>query len=468
MSQTIVNEPLLRRAYDAAVEFLRRIPERHVGARATHDELIRALDVSLSLEGEDPARVFDALAAVGDRGTVGSTSPRYFGFVIGGSLPVSIAADWLTSAWDQNSGIYAVSPVAAVVEEIAQRWLLDLFGLPQQASVGFVTGCQMANFTCLAAARHAVLRNIGWNVEEQGLIGAPPVNLIVSAEAHVTIHTAMRMLGFGTKALRAVGTDDQGRMKANELDRALAGIEGPTIVCAQAGNVNTGSVDPLRKIAEAAQARGAWLHVDGAFGLWAAASQKHSAVVDGLDLADSWATDGHKWLNVPYDSGYAIVRDSAAHRAAMTVSASYLEQTSGIERDNFDWAPEFSRRARGIPTYAALRSLGRRGVADLVDRLCARARQFAGLLQRDPQVEILNDVVLNQVLVRFGRSDEITREVIAGVQREGTCWLAGTTWHGIAAMRISVSNWATSEEDVERSAAAILKVLRASSVAAKA
>jgi len=465
MTNRIMNESLLRRAADASIDFLRKMDERHVGARASREELLRALDVPLSEDGEDDARVFDALAAVGERGTIGSTGPRYFGFVIGGSLPVSVAADWLTTTWDQNSGIYAVSPVAAVVEEIAQRWLIDLFQLPKQASVGFVTGCQMANFTCLAAARHAVLRNAGWNVEEQGLLGAPAVNLIVSAEAHVTIHTAMRMLGFGTKRLRNVPTDEQGRMRADELERALSGLEGPTIVCAQAGNVNTGSVDPLRRIATAAHARGAWVHVDSAFGLWAAASQTRRDVVDGIDLADSWASDAHKWLNVPYDSGFAIVRDSAAHRASMTVSASYLEQTSGIERDNFDWAPEFSRRARGIPAYAALRSLGRRGVADLVDRLCARARQFAEILRREPRVEILNDVVLNQVLVRFGDSDELTRDVITGVQREGTCWLGGTTWQGKGAMRISVSNWATSEEDVKRSADAIVRVFREATVA---
>lgn len=464
MTNRIVNESLLRRAADASIDFLQKMDDRHVGARATRDELLRALDVPLSQDGEDASRVLDALVAVGERGTIGSTGPRYFGFVIGGSLPVSVAADWLTTAWDQNSGIYAVSPVAAVVEEIAQRWLLELLQLPKQASVGFVTGCQMANFTCLAAARHAVLRNAGWNVEELGLIGAPPVNLIISAEAHVTIHTAMRMLGFGTKRLRTVATDGQGRMKADDFERAVAGVEGPTIVCAQAGNVNTGAVDPLRRIATAAHARNAWLHVDSAFGLWAAASDTRREVVDGIDLADSWASDGHKWLNVPYDSGFAIVRDSAAHRASMTVTASYLEQTSGIERDNFDWAPEFSRRARGIPTYAALRALGRRGVADLVDRLCARARQFADILRREPRVVVLNDVVLNQVLVRFGDSDDLTNDVVAGVQREGTCWLGGTTWQGKRAMRISVSNWATSEEDVKRSADAILRVFRESAV----
>ena len=467
MTERFLNETLLRHATETAIEFLRNVPERHVGARATREELMRALDTPLSADGEDPTRVFDALAAVGDRGTIGSTSPRYFGFVIGGSLPVTVAADWLTTAWDQNSGIYAVSPVASVVEEVAQKWLLELFRLPKNASVGFVTGCQMANFTCLAAARHAVLRNVGWNVEEQGLTGAPPINLIVSAEAHVTIHTAMRMLGLGTKHLRAIPTDEQGRMKADELERALAAVQGPTIVCAQCGNVNTGAVDPLRRIATAAHARGAWMHVDSAFGLWAAASETRRNVVDGIDLADSWATDGHKWLNVPYDSGYAIVRDTAAHRASMTVSASYLQQTTGVERDNFDWAPEFSRRARGIPTYAALRALGRKGVADLVDRLCARARQFADILRREPRIQILNDVVLNQVLVRFADSDEVTKEVIAGVQREGTCWLGGTTWQGKGAMRISVSNWATGEKDVERSADAVLRVFRETTVAAR-
>jgi glutamate/tyrosine decarboxylase-like PLP-dependent enzyme len=467
MTNRILNESLLRRAADASVDFLQKMDERHVGARATRDELLRALDGTLTENGEEASRVLDALVAVGDRGTIGSTGPRYFGFVIGGSLPVSVAADWLTTTWDQNSGIYAVSPVASVVEEIAQRWLLELLHLPKQASIGFVTGCQMANFTCLAAARHAVLRNAGWNVEEQGLMGAPAVNLIISAEAHVTIHTAMRMLGFGTKRLRTIPTDGQGRMKADELERAVAGVEGPTIVCAQAGNVNTGAVDPLRRIATAAHARNAWVHVDSAFGLWAAASETRREVVDGIELADSWASDGHKWLNVPYDSGFAIVRDTAAHRASMTVSASYLEQTSGIERDNFDWAPEFSRRARGIPAYAALRTLGRRGVADLVDRLCARARQFADILRREPRVEILNDVVLNQVLVRFGDSDELTREVVSGVQREGTCWLGGTTWQGKGAMRISVSNWATTEQDVERSAEAVVRVFREATVAAR-
>ncbi len=457
MPYEILDEALLNRAYHHATTFLRELPERHVGARATREELLQILDRPLSDEGDDSIAVLDTLATAGEGGAIGSAGPRYFGFVIGGSVPVALAADWMTSAWDQNTGIYAVSPLAAVVEEVARRWLLELFALPSESGVGFVTGCQMANFTCLAAARHAVLRNVGWNVEEEGLTGAPRLNIVVNAEAHVTIHVALRMLGLGTRGVHHVATDEQGRMRADELQRVLAALEGPTIVCAQAGNVNTGSFDPLRAIGEITRRRGAWLHIDGAFGLWAAVSREKRSLLDGFDLADSWATDAHKWLNVPYDCGMAIVRDAVAHRASMTSTAAYLQQTQGVERDNFDWAPEFSRRARGITVYAAVRALGRKGIADIVDRSCARARQMARLLSRDKRARILTDVVLNQVLVRFGDDDELTRHVINRVQRDGTCWLGGTTWHNMAAMRISFSNWATSEEDVERSAAAILK-----------
>jgi glutamate/tyrosine decarboxylase-like PLP-dependent enzyme len=454
----ILDQPLLDRARDHAVAFLRDLPERHVGARATRDELLLALTAPLPDVGEDPRAVLDLLAGQAERGIVGSTGPRYFGFVIGGSIPVSLATEWLVTAWDQNPGIYATSPVSSVVEDVAREWLLEILDLPRQSSVGFVTGCQMANFTCLAAARHHVLREDGWNVEEGGLSGAPLVNLVISAEAHITIYSSMRMLGFGTSALRKVETDGQGRMRPDDLARVLAELDGPTIVCAQVGNVNTGSIDPIGEIAPIVHARGGWLHIDGAFGLWARACRDRRSLVEGVDLADSWATDAHKWLNVPYDSGLAIVRHSATHRASMTVTASYLEQTTGVERDAVDWVPEFSRRGRGFAVYAALRTLGRRGVDDLVDRCCARARQMAALLARDPRVEILNDVVLNQVLVRFGGDDEQTRAAVARIQREGTCWLGGTTWHDLAAMRISFSNWATDEEDVERSARAILAV----------
>jgi glutamate/tyrosine decarboxylase-like PLP-dependent enzyme len=453
----IYDDRLLDFAHRHAVEFLSALPERHVGARATRDELLAALSLPLSEGGEEPQAVLEALASQAERGAVGSAGPRYFGFVIGGSLPVTVGADWMTTTWDQNPGIFVTSPLSSVAEEVASRWILELLHLPQEGSVGFVTGCQMANYTCLAAARNAVLRKAGWNVEEDGLPGAPRVNVVVSAEAHVTIHTSLRMLGFGTRSMIEVPTDEQGRMIASELARVVENLSGPTIICAQAGNVNSGAFDPLRRIAEIARDREAWLHIDGAFGLWAAASADRRHLVDGAELADSWATDAHKWLNVPYDCGLAITRHPASHRAAMSVKAEYIEHTAGAERDPFEYTPEFSRRARGIPVYAALRTLGRRGVEQLVDRCCAHARRFAELLSGQPGVEVLNDVVLNQVLVRFGDDDATTREVITRVQRDGTCWLGGTTWHGIAAMRISVSNWATTEEDVTRSAAAILR-----------
>jgi glutamate/tyrosine decarboxylase-like PLP-dependent enzyme len=454
------HDALLDRARRHAGDFLRSMPDRHVGARASRDELLGALRVPLTDRGEEALQVLDALAAQGERGAVACPGPRYFGFVIGGSLPVALAADWLTTTWDQNPGIYATSPVISVIEEVAREWLLELFDLPRQSSVGFVTGCQMANFTCLAAARHGVLRRVGWNVEEDGLHGAPRIHLVTSAESHVTIDVAMRYLGFGTRALLRVESDEQGRMRPDRLRRLLQNLSGPTIVCAQAGNVNTGALDPIGEIAEIAHEHGAWLHVDGAFGLWARTSPSLRHLVDGIDLADSWATDAHKWLNVPQDSGVAIVRHPEDHRAAMTTSAAYLVQTQGVERDAVDWVPEFSRRARGVAVYAAVRTLGREGVASMIERCCARARQIAGILQAENGVAILNDVVLNQVLVRFGDDDDLTRRVIAGVQQDGTCWLGGTTWHDLAAMRVSVSNWSTTEEDAARSAEAIVRVFR--------
>jgi len=453
-------DPLLDRAHAHASEFLRDLPQRFVGARAGRDEMIAALDMPLTQHGEDAGIVIDALARHAERGASACASPRYFGFVIGGSLPVALAADWLVSTWDQNAGIHVISPITAAMEEVAARWLLELFDLPRESGVGFVTGCQMAHFTCLAAARHGVLRRAGWDVEADGLNGAPRIHVVASQEAHVTLDVALRYLGLGTRSLVHVESDEQGRMRADHLRNVLATVQGPTIVCAQAGNVNTGAFDPLREIGELAREHGAWMHVDGAFGLWARASEARRALADGIELADSWATDAHKWLNVPYDSGVAIVRHAEDHRDAMTSTAAYLIQTRGAERDAVDWVPEFSRRARGIPVYATLRALGREGVAALVDRCCARARQFARLLSAEPGVRILNDVVLNQVLVRFGDDDDVTRQVITGVQQDGTCWASGTTWHGLAAMRISVSNWATSEEDVVASAGAMVRVFR--------
>ena len=456
----IADPEILDRVHRHAVDYLLELPDRHVGARATREEMLAALRVPLRDDGEPASVVIDDLAAQGSRGTVACAGPRYFGFVIGGSLPVALAADWLTSAWDQNPGIYATSPLSSVIEEIAAEWVLDVLDLPRQSGVGFVTGCQMANFTCLASARHGVLRRAGVNVEETGLADAPRVNIVVGAEAHVTVLTSLRMLGFGLRGVKTVPADGQGRMRADELARVVKSLpEGPTIIVAQAGNVNSGAFDPLREICEIGHERGAWIHVDSAFGLWARAAKNRRHLADGIELADSWATDAHKWLNVPYDNGIAIVRDSSAQRSAMAVRAEYIEHSAGVERDNFEYVPEFSRRARGNTVYAAIRALGRRGVEQMVENGCERAKQMADILAADPRVKILNDVVLNQVLVRFGDSDELTRDVVSRVQREGTCWLGGTTWQGLAAMRISVSHWGTSEEDAERSAEAILRCI---------
>ncbi|HVR44748.1 MAG TPA: aspartate aminotransferase family protein [Thermoanaerobaculia bacterium] len=451
---------LLDAARDEALRFIEELPSRPVRASASIDELRASLGVPLPEALADPVETFESFIRSMDRGIVASAGPRYFGFVIGGSVPISLAADWMVSTWDQNPGLYATSPATSVAEETAARWVLDLLGLPPSSGVGFVTGCQMANFTALAAARHAVLERAGWDVEQDGLQGAPKVHVVMGDEAHVTIHTALRYLGLGLRTARLVPCDDQGRMRPDALERALADVDGPAIVCAQVGNVNTGAIDPVPEIAAIAHQHGAWLHLDGAFGLWAAASPARRSLVDGIDRADSWATDAHKWLNVPYDCGLVIVKDAAAHRAAMSVKASYLEQSAGAERDELDWVPEFSRRGRSVPVYAALLALGRTGVAEIIDRGCDMAARIAGRLDREDGIRILNEVVLNQVLVRFGEDDEATREVVRRVQSDGTCWLAGTTWKEMAAMRISVSNWSTDEEAIDRSADAIIRAAR--------
>lgn len=451
---------LLDRAHAHAGQWLRGQNDRHVGARASREQLIAALGAPLPAGPGDAGAILDLIASQAERGAIASGSPRYYGFVIGGSYPIATATDWLVSALDQNAGIFATSPLAAVLEEVAGDWLLELFDLPRESRVGFVTGCQMANFTALAAARHAVLRRAGWDVEADGLQGAPTVNVVASAESHVTVDVALRYLGLGTRHVHRVESDGQGRMRAAHLAEVLKGIHGPTIVCGQAGNVNTGAFDPLHEIAPIAQSHGAWLHVDGAFGLWARASRQLRPLARGMELADSWATDAHKWLNVPYDCGVVITRHAQDHRDAMTSAAPYLIQTLGAERDAVDWTPEFSRRARGIPVYATLRALGRDGVEQMLDRCCHDARRLARLLSLEPGVRVLNDVVLNQVLVRFGDSDELTRAVVNGVQQEGTCWLGGSVWHGMAVMRISVSNWQSSDADAARSAEAILRVFR--------
>jgi glutamate/tyrosine decarboxylase-like PLP-dependent enzyme len=457
---------LLARAAGLAARYLETLPSRPVAARAGLAALRASLGGALPARGADPAEVLERLAAEAEPGLVASAGPRYFGFVIGGSVPAALAADWLVTAWDQDAGLFACGPSVAVVEDVAAGWLLELLGLPATASVGFVTGGQMANFTGLAAGRHAVLARAGWDVEEDGLAGAPPVHVVIGEEAHVTIVTSLRMLGLGGRRAVRVAADGQGRMRVDELRPALASLSGPTIVCAQAGNVNSGAFDPVGEIADVAHERQAWVHVDGAFGLWAGAAPALSHHVRGVERADSWATDGHKWLNVPYDSGFAIVRDPVAHKTAMTGRAAYLVQSTGAERDEQDWTPEFSRRARGVPVYAALRSLGRDGVAAMVEGCCRLARRMADRLGQAPGVRILNEVALNQVLVRFEPAglpdaDAFTKAVIGRVQRVGTCWMAGTRWHGLDAMRISVSNWSTTEADIDRSAEAILGCARA-------
>ncbi len=449
---------LLRRTAEIAAEFLESLEDRPVWPPASVTELRQALGGALPDEPSEPLVVVEELAAHADPGVVAIPGGRYFGFVIGGSLPAALAADWLTSAWDQNAGLVVCGPAAAVVEEVAGEWLKELFGLPPETSFAFVTGCQMAHVTCLAAARHAVLERAGWDVERNGLSGAPPIRVLVGGKRHVTVDRALRLLGLGTASTVSVPVDDQGRMRPDAVEAALAGGDGPAVVCAQVGEVNTGAVDAMPEIAALSKAAGAWLHVDGAFGLWAAASPELRHLVEGVGEADSWATDAHKWLNVPYDCGLAFVAHPDAHRAAMAMTAEYLVADPDAARDQMDWTPEFSRRARGLTVYAALRSLGRSGVAELVERCCRHARRFADDLGQLPGCEIINEVVLNQVLLRFG-DDETTRAVLEAVQRSGEAWMSGTIWDGRFAIRISVSNWRTSDDDVTRTVAAFERAL---------
>jgi glutamate/tyrosine decarboxylase-like PLP-dependent enzyme len=439
--------------------FLNSLPDRPVAPRASFEELAVALGGPLPDAAQDPVSIVLDLSARLEPGVAATAGPRYFGFVTGGTYPVALAADWLVSTWDQNAALHVMSPGMSALEACTARWILELLGLPEQASVGFVTGAHTANVTALAAARHEVLRRARWDVEALGLQGAPPLTVIAGEEAHASIHAACRMIGVGSRTIMRVATDAQGRMRPDALEWALSATSGPTIVCAQVGNVNTGACDPLAEIGELTRENEAWLHVDGAFGLWAAASPAYRGLVTGLSDADSWTTDGHKWLNVPYDSGIVIVRHPAAHRAAMSQAASYLPPGQGEQRDGTDWVPESSRRARAVPIYAVLRMLGRAGLADLVHRCCRLAVRMADRLWSTPGVEVLNEVVLNQVLVRFSSpsGENVTNQVIAAVQAAGVCWCGGTMWAGAPAMRISVSNWRTSEDDIDRSAASMLE-----------
>jgi glutamate/tyrosine decarboxylase-like PLP-dependent enzyme len=441
---------LLQDATRRALRYLGNLPTRPVRPDPKATAELAQLEFPLPAAGRAPADVLALLDDAVGPATMASAGPRFFGFVIGGSLPAALAANWLAGAWDQNAGLHVTTPGVSQLERVALAWLVDLLGLPSGTVGGFVTGATMANFTALAAARHVVLERAGWAVEADGLFGAPPITVIVGAEAHPTLLKSLGLLGLGRSRVRRIAVDSQGRMRADALPR----IEGPTILCLQAGNVNTGAFDPLATLCEAAHSGGAWVHVDGAFGLWAAASPALAHHVRGLGLADSWATDAHKWLNVPYDSGLAFVRDTTALPAAMAITAEYLPKNAA-ERIPSDYTPELSRRARGVEVWAALLSLGRAGVAELIERNCRQARRFAAGLSAAGYA-ILNDVVLNQVLVSFG-TPERTLRAIEALQADGTCWAGSTVWQGHTAMRISVCGWNTTDADVERSLAAMLR-----------
>ncbi len=448
---------LMQDAAARASGYLESLAERVVAPSPEALERLAELGGSLPDGPLNPIDVLAMLDEIGSPATVASTGGRYFGFVIGGALPAALAANWLAGAWDQNAAFAISSPIGASLEKTALEWLLELLGLPPRAGGGFVTGATMANFTCLAAARHAVLGRAGWDVEAQGLFGAPPIRVVVGDEVHVSLLKALSLLGFGRDRVTMVPADGQGRMRAD----AVPELDASTILCVQAGNVNTGAFDPAGELCRMAHDAGAWVHVDGAFGLWAAAAPSRAYLVEGVAGADSWAVDCHKWLNVPYDSAVAICRDPDHIRAAMSATAAYLQ--TGDQREPSNYTPEMSRRARGAEIWAAVRSLGRAGVAELVERSCRHAARFADGL-RTAGYQVLNEVNLNQVLVSFGDA-ETTRRVIGGIQADGTCWCGTTVWQGHTAMRISVSSWATTDEDVERSLAAMLRIAAESGAA---
>ena len=443
-------QELLQSVALRAARYLQDIQERRVRPSGEAVRAVEQLVEPLPAGPTEPQEVIRMLDDLGSPATMGIAGPRFFGFVIGGSLPAALAANWLATAWDQNAGLFASTPVSAVLEEVSLSWLLDVLALPAGSGGAFVTGATVANFTALAAARHTVLERAGWDVEAKGLFGAPDIQVVVSEEVHPSLIKSLGMLGLGRERVVRVAVDQQGRMRVDRLPQ----LRTPAIVCVQAGNVNTGSFDPVTEICRRAHEAGAWVHVDGAFGLWAAASPRYAHLVEGCSEADSWATDAHKWLNVPYDSGLAFVRDPKNLRGAMSLQAAYLPQ--GEHREPMMYVPELSRRARGVDIWAALKSLGRRGLSEMIERCCHYARRFADGLSK-AGFEILNEVVLNQVLVSFG-SPEKTQRVIAAVQEEGTCWCGPTVWQGRDAMRISVSSWATTEADVDRSLEAILRV----------
>jgi len=446
--------PLLESAAERALRYLEKIGNRAVAPDTVAETRLRELDGPLPEGPTAPERVLDILDERCSPATMAMAGPRFFGFVIGGSLPITLAANWLAGAWDQNAALYRVTPATSHLEQLALAWLLELFGLPATSGGAFVTGATVANLCALAAARHSVYEKAGWDVEADGLVGAPNLTVVIGAEGHPSVFKSLGLLGLGRGRVHRVPVDGQGRMRPD----LLPDMDGPTIVCVQAGNVNTGAFDAIDEICARAHGADAWVHVDGAFGLWATVTPTLAPLVRGIGDADSWATDAHKWLNVPYDSGLAFVREREALRAAMAITAEYLP-TETEHRNPSDYVPELSRRARGVEVWAALKSLGRRGVAELVERTCRHARTFADRLA-DAGYEILNDVVLNQVLVSFGDGDT-TERVITEIQRDGTCWCGGTVWQGRSAMRISVSSWATTDDDVERSLEAMLRCAHA-------
>ncbi|MGA2421265.1 MAG: aminotransferase class V-fold PLP-dependent enzyme [Candidatus Acidiferrum sp.] len=443
-------EALLKQACASAQDYLASVHDRHVGVTREARDGMLALGGAMPVTGEPADRVLKSLDEAGSPATMATMGGRFFGGVIGGSLPITVAAHWLADAWDQNACLSEISPISSYLEEIVLSWLLELFDLPKSAGGALVTGTQMADVTALAAARTSLLGNMGWDVERNGLFGAPPITVVVGDEVHATMLKALALLGFGRDRVIRVRADSEGRM----LPSHIPNLRGPVILCAQLGNVNTGACDPLDDICAIARRAGAWVHVDGAFGLWAATAPARRYLVEGLTAADSWATDGHKWLNTPQDCGIAIVRDREALRRAMAVSAAYYGPLS--KREPMQWCPDSSRRARAVELWAALRFLGKNGVAEMVERTCQLASRFAKNLS-NAGFEVLNNVDLNQVLVAFG-TDEKTERVIQAVQEDGTCWCGGTVWKERRAMRISVSSWATSSEDVDRSSEAIRRL----------
>jgi glutamate/tyrosine decarboxylase-like PLP-dependent enzyme len=457
--------PLLRQIADYAAAYRAGAGESPHRPEASFAEMLARYDAPAPESGAPIDQVISELIALSEPGLAAVVGPRFFGWVMGASAPAGMAADWLTSAWGQNTGNAHATPSSSAIEEVAGRWLLDLLDLPRESSVGFVTGATVANFTCLAAARGEVLRRVGWDAEAQGLFGAPPIHVVLGDEAHSTVFSALKYLGLGSERVIRVPIDSQGRMKASAFEAAVGKLDGPIIAIAQAGHINSGAFDPFTEVAPVAHEKGAWLHVDGAFGLWARAAEDVAPQARGAELADSWGTDGHKWLQTPYDSGYAIVRHREAHYRAMSIAASYLPE--GNERHPADYTPELSRRARGYGAWAVIRSLGRAGIADMVSTHCAQARRMASRLAQSPDIEIMNEVVLNQVAVRCGTdldgatADKLTQRAIARIQREGECFVGGAVWGGRQIIRVSVINANTTEADIDRSADAILRAWRA-------